>query len=141
VTQLGVFLASFSVAPVAATALVFAILTSHEHTQAESPVSFQTWLAAQRLREEVYAREGVFPAPGEEVDRLIESLSMAPPHACIGPIRYERIDEAGTRARIFALGDDGAPGGSGCDADIGCWIDSAGAYLLSDARELPAQWR
>lgn len=40
-----------------------------------------------------------------------------------------------------ALGEDGAPGGSGCDEDVVVWFDAETAHVSLDARESPDEWR
>lgn len=113
----------------------------HEHVQAEGPLFCQAWNSAGSLREQLAARDGVFPEPGPEVDRLVESRRQSARHDCTGPLRYERLDAAGTRARLVALGQDGVPGGEGCDRDVVVWMDAGGRDVTYDAREVPAAWQ
>lgn len=134
------FVCGFALPPFAVVAALVALSRAHEHAHAYGSTLVQCLNSAEHLREVAQA-DGRFPAPGEGIERLIESKRQGEAWACIGALRYERLDEHGTRARIVALGADGAPGGEGCDGDVVVWFDRERVVVTHDARELPEVWR
>lgn len=130
----------FALPPIAVTAALVALTRAHEHSHAYGSTLAQCLNSAAQLRE-VARTDGRFPAPGEPIERLIESRRQGEGYACVGALRYEALDEQGRQARIVALGADGAPGGEGCDEDVVVWFDLDGVFVTHDARALPEAWR
>lgn len=126
--------------PLAVVAGIAAVLNAHEHAHASGVTQAQCINFAARLREIALA-DGRFPAPSAQIEDLIESKRQGKVYACIGALRYERLDEQGLRARIVALGADGAPGGEGCDEDVVVWFDLECLHVTRDAHEPPEAWR
>lgn len=103
-------------------AFAVAAYVSHDHNQSVFPLEVQAWRAQEGLRSWAADHGDVLPASGPEVDALLARARVTDAESCVGPLRYER-HEGGKRARLFALGEDGRPGGSGRDADLVWWID------------------
>ena len=134
------FVCGFALPPFAVVAALVALNRVHEHAHAYGFTLAQCLNSAEQLRG-VARADGRFPAPGESIERLIESKRQGKVYACVGALRYERLDEQGLRARIVALGADGAPGGEGCDGDVVVWFDRERVVVTHDAREAPEAWR
>lgn len=98
-------------------------LVSHDHGQSVNPLAFQAQRAAASLRDWASEHGGVLPDPGPEVDALLAAARVTERVSCVGPLRYERVDE-GRRARPYALGEDGRPGGEGRDRDLEWWVEA-----------------
>lgn len=134
------FVGGFALLPIAMSAALVALTLAHEHPHAFGYTLVQCLNSAEQLRE-VARADGRLPAPGEPIERLIESKRQGKAYACVGALRNERLDEQTTRGPIVALGADGAPGGEGCDGEFVVWFDLERVVVTPDARDLPEAWR
>ena len=112
----------------------------HDPFETQCHPYHQLFLAAHRMRDAALAI-GSLPADDDAAQPLLAPRPQDGVDPWGRPFRYERLDAAGSRARVHSLGMDGRPGGSGCNADLVWWIDLDGVYATWSVLEEPAQWR
>lgn len=112
----------------------------HDCGEVRSLPDFQLFRAASGLRKSAVAEGGLFPEDGEDVQGRLASIGERGLDPWGRAYRYERLDD-GRRARVFTLGEDGAPCGADCAEDTVGWVDLDDEYWTRDVREVPQVWR